>query len=52
MKGSEPGLVDKDHLEVVGEGCQNCPVGFEVHVANGNSAVTQEAKLPLNIQLL
>lgn len=48
----EPGLMDEDHLEVVGEGRQNCPVGFEVHIVNGNSAVTQEAKLPLNIQLL
>lgn len=47
-----PGLVDKNHLEIVGEGGQDSTVGFEVDVADGDSAVTQEAKLSLNIKLL
>lgn len=47
-----PGLVDEDHLEVIGEGGQYSSVGFEVNVANGNGTVTQEAKLSLDIELL
>lgn len=44
--------MDEDHLEVVGEGSQHCSMGLEVHVANGNRAVTQKPKLPLDIELL
>lgn len=44
--------MDEDHLEVIGEGGQHGSVSFEVNVANGNSTVTQEAKLSLNIELL
>lgn len=47
-----PGLVNEDHFEVIGEGGQHGSVSFEVNVANGNSAVTQEAKLSLNVELL
>lgn len=47
-----PGLVDEDHLEVIGEGGQYSSVSFEVNIANGNSTVTQEAKLSLDIELL
>lgn len=47
-----PGLVNEDHFEVIGEGGQHSSVSFEVNVANGNSAVTQEAKLSLNVELL
>lgn len=35
-----PGLVDEDHLEVVGEGGQHGPVSFEVDVSDGDGAVT------------
>lgn len=44
--------MDEDHLEVVGEGRQHGTVSFEVDVADGNSAVTQEAKLSLHVELL
>lgn len=44
--------MDEDHLEVIGEGGQYSSVSFEVNVANGNSTVTQEAKLSLDIELL
>ena len=42
----------EDHLEVVGEGRQHGPVGLEEHVTDGDRAVTQEAELPLNVELL
>lgn len=44
--------MNEDHLEVVGEGSQHCPMGLEVHITNGHCAVAQEPKLPLDIQLL
>lgn len=44
--------MDEDHLEVVGEGGQHSPMGFEVDVPNGNGAVTQETELSLDIELL
>lgn len=44
--------MNEDHLEVVGEGCKHGPVGLEVHVANGDCAVAQEAKLSLDVELL
>lgn len=47
-----PGLVDEDHLEVVGEGGEHSSVGFEVDVSNSDCAVAQKAKLPLNVELL
>ena len=44
--------MDEYHLEVVGKGSQDGPMGLEVHVADGDGAVTQKAKLPLDVQLL
>lgn len=44
--------MNEDHLEVVREGSQDSPVGLEVHVANGDCAVAQEAKLSLDVELL
>ena len=44
--------MDEDHLEVVGEGGQHSSVSFEVHVADSDGAVTQEAELSLNVELL
>lgn len=44
--------MDEDHFEVVGECRQHSPMGFEVDIPDGHSAVAQEAKLPLDIQLL
>lgn len=47
-----PGLVDEDHLEVIGEGGEHGSVSFEVDVSDGDGAVTQEAELSLNVELL
>lgn len=47
-----PGLVDEDHLEVVGEGSQHSAVSFEVDVSDGDGAVTQETEFPLHVELL
>lgn len=52
LTAGPPGLVDEDHLEVVGEGSQHSSVSFEVNVADGNRTVTQETKLSLNVELL
>ncbi len=44
--------MDEDHLEVVGEGGQHGSVSFKVDVSDGDGAVTQEAELSLNVELL
>lgn len=47
-----PVLVNKKHSEVVGEGGQHGLVCFEEDVTDGDRAVTQEAELPLRVELL
>lgn len=49
---SLPVLVNKQHPEVVGEGGQHGLVCFEEDVTDGDCAVTQEAELPLRVELL
>lgn len=44
--------MNKDHLEVVGESCQDSAVRFEIDVSNRNGAVTEETEFPLHVQLL
>lgn len=47
-----PVLVYKQHSEVVRECGQYGLVCFEKNVSDGDRAVTQEAKLPLRVELL
>lgn len=42
----------KNHFKVVWESGEDCAMSLEVYVADGNSAVAQKAKLPLDVQLL
>lgn len=45
-------LVHKEHLEVLAAGCQHRLVSFEVNAVHHKGAVTEEAHLPLLVQLL
>lgn len=47
-----PVLVNEEHSEVVGESSQDSFVGFEEDISYSDSAVAQEAKLPLSVKLL
>lgn len=47
-----PVLVNEEHSEVVGESSEDGLVRLEEDIADGHSAVAQEAKLPLRVKLL
>lgn len=47
-----PVLVNEEHSEVVGEGCEDSFVSFEEDISYSDGAVAQEAKLPLSVKLL
>lgn len=44
--------MNEEHSEVVGESSQDSFVGFEEDISYSDSAVAQEAKLPLSVKLL
>lgn len=44
--------MNEEHSEVVGEGSKDSLVRFEEDISYSDSAVAQEAKLPLSVKLL